>query len=78
MIWSWSLFGAATFVACVAYGLIVPAALHASRLLDQLLPGFRWLTAGSFLLGLVETSRYGAYGGAVSTLIPDAVLRRSP
>jgi hypothetical protein len=39
--WSWSLFGGATFVACVVYGLIVPATFHASQLLEQLLPGFR-------------------------------------
>jgi 2TM family of unknown function (DUF5676) len=77
MTWSWGLFGGATFVACVVYGLIVPAAFHASQLLEQLLPGFRWLTPGSFLLGLVETSAYGAYAGAVFTLIHNAVLRRS-
>lgn len=77
MIWSWSLFGGATFVACVVYGLIVPAAFHASPLLEQLLPGFRWLSLGSFLLGVVETLIYGAYAGAVFTLIHNAVLRRS-
>ena len=31
MTWSWSLFGGATFVACVVYGLIVPAAFHATK-----------------------------------------------
>jgi hypothetical protein len=77
MTWSWALFGGATFVACVVYGLIVPAAFHASQLHEQLLPGFRWLTPRSFLLGLVETSVYGAYAGAVFTLIHNAVLRRS-
>jgi hypothetical protein len=77
MTWSWGLFGAATFVACVLYGLIVPAGFHASQLLEQLLPGFRWLTPGSFLLGLGETLVYGAYAGAVFTLIHNAVLRRS-
>ena len=77
MTWSWSLFGGATFVACVIYGLIVPAAFHASQLLEQLLPGFRWLTLGSFVLGLVETLAYGAYAGAVFTLIHNAVLRWS-
>jgi hypothetical protein len=77
MTWSWSLFGGATFVACVVYGLVVPTAFHASQLLEQLLPGFRWLTLGSFLLGLVETLVYGAYAGAVFTLIHNAVVRRS-
>jgi hypothetical protein len=77
MTWSGGLFGAVTFVACVVYGLIVPAAFHASPLLEQLLPGFRWLTPGSFLLGLVETLVYGAYAGAVFSLIHNAVLRRT-
>jgi hypothetical protein len=77
MTWSGSLFGAATLVACVAYGLIVPAAFHASPLLEQLLPGFRWLTPGSFRLGLVEPLVYGAYAGAIFSLIHNAVLRRT-
>jgi hypothetical protein len=77
MTWSGGLFGAATFVACIVYGLIVPAAFHASPLLEQLLPGFRWLTPGSFLLGLAETLVYGAYAGAVFTLIHNAVLQRT-
>jgi 2TM family of unknown function (DUF5676) len=74
---SWGLFGAATFVACVAYGLIAPPAFHASQLLEQILPGFRWLTPGSFMLGIGETFVYGAYAGFVFTLIHNIVLRRS-
>ena len=77
MTWSWALFGAVTFVACVVYGLIVPAAFHASQLLEQILPGFRWLTLGSFLLGVGETFVYGAYAGFVFTVIHNTVLRRS-
>ena len=77
MTWSSGLFGAATFVACVVYGLVVPAAFHASQLLEQVLPGFRWLTLGSFLLGVAETLVYGAYAGFVFTLIHNAVLRRA-
>jgi hypothetical protein len=76
MAWSWGLFGAATFIACVVYGLVVPAAFHPSWLLEQVLPGFRWLTLGSFLLGTGETLVYGAYAGFVFTLIHNAVLRR--
>jgi uncharacterized protein DUF5676 len=76
MAWSWGLFGAVTFVACVVYGLVVPRAFHASQLLEQLLPGFRWLTPGSVLLGVGETFVYGAYAGLVFSLIHNAVLRR--
>jgi hypothetical protein len=77
MAWSWGLFGTVTFAACVVYGLVVPRAFHASQLLEQILPGFRWLTPGSVLLGIVETFVYGAYAGLVFSLIHNAVLRRS-
>ncbi len=46
------LFGAVMFVACVVYGLLVPA-LHNAALLEAVLPGFHWLTPASLLLGLV-------------------------
>ncbi len=64
---SWSLgsFGAVTFVVCVLYGLLVPESLHMKSILEQMLPAFRWLTPGGFLLGLVESFLYGAYTGLV-------------
>jgi hypothetical protein len=68
---------AVTFMACVVYGLVVPRAFHASPLLEQILPGFRWLTPGSVLLGVGETFVYGAYADLVFTLIHNTVLRRS-
>jgi hypothetical protein len=40
------------------------------------LPGFRWLTVGSFFLGLAETFLYGAYAGLVFTSIYNYFLRR--
>jgi len=40
------------------------------------LPGFRWLTFGSFVLGLVETFVIGGYAGFLFTLIHNAVARR--
>lgn len=43
---------------------------------QQILPGFRWLTLGSFLLGLGETFMYGLYAGLVFTVIHNTVLRR--
>jgi hypothetical protein len=59
------------------YGLVVPRAFHASQLLEQILPGFRWLTPRSAILGVGETFVYGAYAGLVFSLIHNAVLRRS-
>ena len=78
MIWSWGLFGVVTFLACVIYGLLVPREFHATRgSLEQVLPGFRWLTLGSVLLGTGETFVHGAYAGLVFTLIHNTVLRLS-
>lgn len=51
---------------CALYGLIVPESLHMSTFLEQILPGFEWLTAGGFVVGLVEAFLYGAYAGSCS------------
>jgi hypothetical protein len=74
--WSWEFFGTMTFLACVVYS-GGPAGFPPSQLLEQILPGFRWLTPGSILLGVAETFVYGAYAGFVFTLIHNTVLRRS-
>ncbi|HET8576883.1 MAG TPA: DUF5676 family membrane protein [Methylomirabilota bacterium] len=77
MTWSAALFGAVTYVLCILYGLIAPKGLHATQLLEWMLPGFTWLTVGSFLLGVAETFLYGAYLGLSFTLIYNVVLKRS-
>jgi hypothetical protein len=69
------LFGGVMFVACVVFGLLVPA-LHNAPLLEGILPGFHWLTMGSFVLGVVETSIYGAFAGLVFASLYNAVSRR--
>lgn len=69
-------FTAITYLLCVAYGLLAPAGLHPSWLLESILPGFRWLTFGSFLLGLVETTVYGAYAGVLYSVLHNAFWRR--
>ncbi len=74
--WSLGLFGAVTFLVCVLYGLIVPEPLHMRGFLESVLPGFRWLTAGGFFIGLVESFLYGVYAGLVFTPIYNALSRR--
>ena len=74
--WSLALFTAVSYVLCVAYGLIAPRGLHATQLLEFALPGFKWLTLGSFFLGLVEAFLYGVYVGLVFTPIYNTVQRR--
>ena len=60
---------AITFVLCVAYGAVVPVQFHAAALLEAVLPGFHWLTLGSFVLGVAETFVYGAYLGFAYALV---------
>jgi len=76
MTWSLGLFAAVTFVVCVLYGLIVPKAFHMVQLLEITLPDFKWLSVGSFVLGLVESFLYGAYAGLVFTPIYNFLVRR--
>ena len=54
----------------------MPASLHASGLLEMVLPGFTWLTPGSFFLGLVESLLYGAYAGLAFVPVYNAFTRR--
>ena len=70
---SLGIFSALSFVLCVAWGLLVPPQVHGTRFLELTLPGFRWLSAGTFLLGVVETVLIGAYVGLLFTPIHNAV-----
>ena len=65
-----------SFVACVGYGLITPDSLHSRALLEQVLPGFKWLTPQGFLIGLVESFLYGAYAGMVYVPVYNFFARR--
>ena len=49
-----------SFILCVAFDLIFPGqAMYESWM--RLLPGFTWLTWGTFILGLIESFAYGFY-----------------
>ncbi len=64
--WSLGIFLSISYVLCVLYGLIVPERLHGMKdFLESVLPAFRWLTFGGFILGLIESFLYGAYIGIV-------------
>jgi len=76
VIWSLGLFGALSFVVCVLYGLLVPEALNMKQLLAIVLPGFKWLSLGSFLLGLAESFLYGVYAGLVYVPLYNTLHRR--
>jgi hypothetical protein len=74
--WSLALFSTVTYLVCVSYGLIVPETLHMTGFLEQILPGFRWLTPAGFLIGLAEAFLYGAYAGLLFTPIYNRLWRR--
>jgi len=55
-----SLFLAISFMLCVAGDLLMPQ--HAMYpVWEKLLPGFVWLSWGSFFLGLIESYAWGWY-----------------
>ncbi|RMF59184.1 MAG: hypothetical protein D6748_07000 [Calditrichaeota bacterium] len=66
---SLGLFFSLSFVLCVLYGLLTPSSLHMHPFLEAVLPGFRWISIGSFLLGLIESFLWGIYIGMVFTPI---------
>lgn len=74
---SLSSFTAIAFALCVGYGVLVPAAVHPAWLLEAILPGFKWLSAGSFVLGVIETALYGAGAGALYSVLYNFFARRA-
>ena len=70
-------FSAISFVLCVGYGLLVPAAFHPSWLLEAILPGFKWLSIGGFVLGLIESAFYGAFAGALYSVLYNYFAHRA-
>lgn len=56
-------FLAFAYVLCVVYDLVFGQAMY--RAWMALLPGFTWLSLGSFGLGLIETIVYGMFFGLV-------------
>ncbi|MEW6001664.1 MAG: DUF5676 family membrane protein [Nitrospirota bacterium] len=75
--WSSGIFMAFTFILCVIYGLVVPQSLHGmSAFLESILPAFKWLTFGGFILGLVESFLYGVYIGIVFVPIYNFISKR--
>ena len=49
------------YVMFVIRDLISPLSISTQRVFEIVLPGFRWLTPGRFLLGLAESFLWGVY-----------------
>lgn len=77
-VWAMSLgcWMAATFTICVLGGVIAPGLPIPHRTLELLLPGFTWISVGSFVLRLVETFLYGLYAGLLFVLLHNLFARR--
>lgn len=71
-----SLFLAISFALCVGFDLALPKyAMYEAW--TPLLPGFTWLSPGSFLLGLVESYAYGWYFALVWVPLYNVFLHRT-
>lgn len=64
---------AISFVLCAALDLILPA-YQMHTVWERLLPGFVWISFGSFVLGLLETIAYGWYFALIWVPIYNVVL----
>lgn len=75
---SWALATTAliSFLVCVSYGIATPESLHMHAFLEQVLPGFKWLTPQGFFIGMVESFLYGAYAGLVYVPVYNFFTRR--
>lgn len=56
-----SAFLSLSFTLCIAWGLVMPPSLHMHGAWELLLPGFKFVSLQSFLLGLTESYLYGWY-----------------
>ena len=65
------------FMLCVVFGLVVPTRFHAGWLLEAFLPGFKWLSLGTFMLGVAEAAVYGAVIGRLYSAIHNYFARRA-
>ena len=61
--WTLSLVFTQTYILCVLWNIVEPKPVYIG-MLEMFLPGFKWLTFGSFLIGMAESFLYGAYVAA--------------
>lgn len=64
-----------TYLLCVAYGFVVPGeGMH--ELISMLIPGFTWISWGSFLIGFVVAFGYGGYVALILVPLHNFFVRR--
>jgi hypothetical protein len=74
--WSLALSAALLYLLCIAYGLSNPKSGHMVEFLTIVLPGFEWLTAKGFAIGLVKSFLYGPLLGLVYVPVHNLIERR--
>lgn len=67
---------AVSFSICIVWGLLLPEALHMHGFLELILPGFKWLSWGTAILGIVESFLFGVYAGLVYVPIYNYCVRK--
>ena len=65
-----------SYILCVVFGLATPEGLHMETFLEAVLPGFKWISPGAFLLGLIESLLWGVYLGGGFAWIYNVLYRR--
>jgi heme/copper-type cytochrome/quinol oxidase subunit 1 len=65
-----------TFTICVIGGVLAPSLPIQHSTLELLLPGFTWISFGSFVLGLIESFLFGVYAGWGLALLHNVFTRR--
>jgi hypothetical protein len=73
---SLAVWAAFMFGICIIYGLLTPSSIKVHMLLEQILPGFKWLTWQGFVTGLIQIFLYGAFAGLVYVLIYNFMHRK--
>lgn len=68
---------AISFIVCVLWGLLLPESMHMHQFLELVLPGFKWLSAGGAILGVIESFLFGAYFGLVFVSIYNVLNRNA-
>ena len=74
--WSLAIWTAFSFGFCVLFDLLTPSSGHMTASLEQILPGFEWLTWRRFLAGLIQSFLYGAYAALVHVSIYNFTHRK--
>ncbi len=75
-LWALGLASAVSFVLCVVWGLVTPESLHMHPFLEAVLPGFEWISIGSFFIGLIESFLWGAYAALVFVPLHNYFFRK--